>query len=92
MGSGPTYQNFFYQYMFLGHLVLGLILVVPFLCFGILHMLAARNRRNRRAVRIGYALFAAALLLLATGILLMRIGGFDLQQPTAGGRCIGCTC
>ncbi len=78
-----TYQNFFYQYMFLGHLVLGLILVVPFLCFGILHMIAARNRRNRRAVRIGYALFAAALLLLATGILLMRIGGFDLKQPTA---------
>ncbi len=25
---------------------------------GVMHMLAARHRRNRRAVRIGYALFA----------------------------------
>src|SRR5260221_9603974 len=27
---GETYQNFFYQCMFLGHLVLGLLLIVPF--------------------------------------------------------------
>ncbi len=33
--TGRTYQNYFYQYMFLGHLVLGLVLVVPFVVFGI---------------------------------------------------------
>jgi tetratricopeptide (TPR) repeat protein len=79
--TGRTYQNFFYQYMFLAHLVLGLVLVVPLVAFGIFHMLAARNRRNRRAVRIGYVLFAVALVVLISGFLLMRVGGFDLKQP-----------
>ncbi len=80
--KGQTYQNYFYQYMFLAHLVLGLLLVVPFVVFGFFHMLAARNRRNRRAVRIGYALFAAGLIVLVSGLLLMRVSGFDLRQPT----------
>ena len=78
-----TYQNYFYQYMFLMHLVLGLIVIVPFVVFGLLHMLAARNRRNRRAVRIGYVLFGACLVVLISGLLLMRIAGFDLKQPLA---------
>mgnify|MGYP000563087715 CR=1 FL=1 len=59
-----------------------LLLVVPFLVFGILHMRAAAHRRNRRAVRIGYVLFSAGLAVLATGILLVRIEGFfELRQP-----------
>ncbi len=78
-----TYQNYFYQYMFLVHLVLGLVLIIPFVAFGTLHMLAARKRRNRRAVRVGYALFGVSIAVLVTGILLMRIGGFDLRQPLA---------
>jgi tetratricopeptide (TPR) repeat protein len=81
--SGETYQNYFYQFMFLGHLVLGLLLIVPLVVFGTVHMLASKDRRNRRAVRIGYALFAASLIVLLTGVLLMRIGGFDLKQPMA---------
>ncbi|MCY2995127.1 MAG: multiheme c-type cytochrome [Planctomycetota bacterium] len=74
-------QGYFYQYMFLMHLVLGLLLVVPFVVFGLVHIGAARNRRNRRAVRIGYALFFVAIAVLVTGVLLMRVGGFDLKQP-----------
>lgn len=81
--QGQTYQNYFYQYMFLGHLVLGLVLITPFIVFGTLHMLAAKNRRNRRAVRVGYALFAVSIGVLVTGVLLMRVGGFDLRQPLA---------
>ena len=50
--TGRTYQNFFYQYMFLGHLALGLVLVVPFFVFGKVHLFVARSRRNLRAVRI----------------------------------------
>jgi tetratricopeptide (TPR) repeat protein len=78
-----TYQNYFYQYMFLAHLVLGIVLIVPLVLFGVFHMLAARNRRNRRAVRIGYILLAASLVVLISGVLLMRIAGFDLRQPLA---------
>lgn len=81
--TGRTYQNFFYQYMFLGHLVLGLLFVTPFIAFGVLHLLAARKRRNRRAVQIGYVLFAVSIAVLASGLMLLRVGGFDLKQPTA---------
>ncbi|MEZ6062116.1 MAG: multiheme c-type cytochrome [Planctomycetaceae bacterium] len=67
--------------MFLGHLVLGLLLIVPLVLFGTIHLLATRHRRNRRAVRVGYMLFSTSLLVLASGLMLMRIGGFDLRQP-----------
>ena len=73
--TGKSYENLFYLYMFLAHLVLGLVIVVPVIVFGAIHMRNARNRRNRRAVRVGYALFAAAILLLVTGIVLTRIEG-----------------
>lgn len=81
-GEGLTYQNHFYLSMFMLHLALGLLLIVPFLVFGILHMRASAHRRNRRAIKIGYALFAVGILLLVTGVLLVRIEGFfDLKQP-----------
>ena len=73
--SGKTYQNWFYLNMFLVHLVLGALIVVPVLVFGIGHIANAHDRRNRRAVKVGYALFAAALVLLASGIVLTRIEG-----------------
>ncbi len=81
--SGETYQDYFYQFMFLGHLALGLLLVVPLIVFGIIHLINSKDRRNRRAVRIGYALFIVSILVLVSGILLMRVGGLDLKQPLA---------
>lgn len=80
--AGQVYQNHFYQYMFLAHLALGLLLIGPLVLFGILHALRARSRRNRRAVKIGYALLAVALAVLLTGLALMRIvGSFELKSP-----------
>jgi tetratricopeptide (TPR) repeat protein len=82
--TGETWQNYFYFLMFLGHLVLGLLIVVPFLIFGAVHMRNTRNRRNRRAVRVGYALFTACIVVLATGLMLVRISGvFDIRNPAA---------
>ncbi len=78
-----TYQNYFYQLMFLGHLVLGVLLVGPFVVFGAKHMLYAKDRRNRRAVKVGYTLLIVSCVVLLTGLALMRIGGFDLKQPLA---------
>ena len=80
--AGRTYQNYFYQYMFLGHLVLGLLLVVPFLLFAAFHMRNAWQRKNRRAVWMGYALFGVSTVLLASGLLLTRAGPFELKSPT----------
>ncbi len=79
--TGQTYQTYFYQFMFLGHLIGGLVLIGPFLVFGVAHLWIARNRRNRRAVRIGYVLFVIALTVLLSGVLLTRVSGFDLREP-----------
>ena len=73
--TGQTYQNWFYLVNFLVHLVLGLLLVVPFVVYGALHIRAAHNWPNRRAVAVGYVLFGVALLLLASGVVLTRIEG-----------------
>src|SRR5688500_17749197 len=45
--KGYTYQNYFYQFMFLAHLILGLLLILPFVIFGALHIKNAHDRPNR---------------------------------------------
>jgi len=85
--AGARYQNWFYLNMFLLHLVLGLLIIVPVIVFGVAHIRNAHNRPNRRAVRVGYALFTTALLTLGTGLLLTRVDllgyRFDLSAPLA---------
>jgi tetratricopeptide (TPR) repeat protein len=76
-----SFENYFYQVMFLAHLVLGLLVVVPVVVFGLIHMKNAHDRTNRRAVRVGYALFAISLAVLVTGVALMRVGDFKLSDP-----------
>src|SRR5882762_2305789 len=78
--TGVTFQNYFYQYMFLTHLALGLLLVLPFIVFGIGHIKNAHNRTNRRAVRVGYLLFTTSLVVLITGLLLTRIDIFQFRN------------
>jgi tetratricopeptide (TPR) repeat protein len=78
---GLTYQNYFYQWMFLAHLALGLLLVVPVIVFGVLHIRNAHDRPNRRAVRVGYTLFAISIVLLLTGVALMRFDFFSIKDP-----------
>jgi len=80
--SGQTYQNYFYQCMFLAHLVLGLLVIVPFIVFAIVHTTNTRFRKNRRAVRVGYLLLIASLVLLGSGLLLFRVGGFEIKNPS----------
>ncbi|MCA9071466.1 MAG: hypothetical protein KDA84_21205, partial [Planctomycetaceae bacterium] len=50
--------------------------------FGLIHMAKTRHRKNKRAIRVGYALFGVSILVLTTGVLLTRIEGvFDLRNP-----------
>jgi hypothetical protein len=80
--TGNGYQNWFYIVMFLGHLVLGALLLVPAVVFGFLHLRNARKRANRRAVRIGYVLFTTVLLLLASGVILTRLENvIEVRDP-----------
>src|SRR5215203_466724 len=78
---GLTYQNYFYMVMFGAHLVLGLLIVLPVIIFGCIHIRNSHDRPNRRAVRVGYLLFAIALVLLFTGVALMRFDFFSIKDP-----------
>jgi tetratricopeptide (TPR) repeat protein len=85
-GTPAIYQNYFYHWMFLLHLALGLALVVPFLAFAGIHMWNARRRPNRRAVQMGYLVFFACLVLLGSGLVLLRLEGLiDVRDPTVRG-------
>jgi hypothetical protein len=75
-----TYQSWFYMVMFGTHLGLGLLLVLPVVIFGFVHMKNAYDRPNRRAVQVGYLLFATSLAILITGLLLTRIDIFQFKN------------
>ena len=80
--TDTSIQNFFYQWMFLGHLALGLVLVLPAIIYGLIHFSNARNHRNRRAVKVGYGLFVVTIILLGTGLTLTRgLPLIELRDP-----------
>lgn len=83
--AGVQYQNWFYLILFGLHLVLGVAIILPVIVFGAVHIRNARNRPNKRAIRVGYALFVTALILFASGIVLTRVDLFgyrlEVNQP-----------
>lgn len=82
--TGQTYQDTFYLWMVLAHVAIGFLFLLPFVAFGTVHMVTSWNRKNKRAIRVGYALFVTSLIVLITGLLLVRVVGvFDLKQPMA---------
>lgn len=86
--SGQSFQNQFYQWMFGGHLALGLLFVVPFVVFAAVHALNTHDRPNRAAVRAGWVLLTASLGVLLTGVLLTNVdvAGHDLGVRDPQGR------
>jgi len=79
--TGELHQDFFYLNMFLVHLALGLLLIVPFLVFAVLHLRRAVRQPNRYAIRAGAALFTTASLVLLSGVFLTRFGFFEVNEP-----------
>jgi tetratricopeptide (TPR) repeat protein len=79
--GGGSHQDYFYLLAFLAHLVLGLLLTLPLVLFGLLHMRRAWTRPNRYAVRAGLALYAMALLALLSGVVLTRFGLLEIDDP-----------
>ena len=79
--NDTSYQNYFYLLMFLLHLALGLLIILPLLVFAVAHMRRAWRRPNRYAVRAGMGLFLMALLLLISGLLLTRFDFFEVNDP-----------
>jgi tetratricopeptide (TPR) repeat protein len=75
-----TYQNWFYMVMFGSHLGLGLLLILPVLVFGLVHIKNSAGRPNRRAVKVGYLLFAITLIVLISGLALTRADVFQFKN------------
>jgi tetratricopeptide (TPR) repeat protein len=74
--TGTSYEDSFYLWNYFVHIVLGLLIVVPFLAFVAVHIRNTWTRKNWRAIRAGYAVFFAGLVVLVTGfaIPLLREG------------------
>lgn len=75
-----TLETTAYLYMFLGHLGLGLLITLPALIFGALHLRRAWRRPNRYAVSAGMALYGVVILLIVSGLLLTRFEGIEIND------------
>ncbi len=80
--KGNLQQTYFYMLMFILHLVLGFLVIIPFLFFGFAHLVTSWNRPNKAAIRYGVMLLIASLVLLVSGVVLVRIGVFEVRDPT----------
>ena len=73
--TGVLQQTPFYLAMVILHLALGLLLIIPFVVFGLTHLVTSWKRPNKSATRYGLILLAASIGILATGLILVRIDG-----------------
>jgi tetratricopeptide (TPR) repeat protein len=83
---GQTYTNQFTLWMFLAHIAVGVLILAPFLYFGVSHYLSARRRKNRLAVRLGLTLFATGLLVVLSGVALIQLAGLPQLPVGSWGR------
>lgn len=75
-----TQQTPFYMLMVAIHIFLGLVLIVPFLVFGAAHWVSSRKRPNRSAIRRGIALMGVGVVVLISGLVLVRLEGFEIRD------------
>ena len=79
-----TQQTFFYMLMVGLHLLLGFLIVVPVLVFGFAHLATSWKRPNKTAIRYGLALLVCSLVVLISGIVLVRgFGIYEVRDPRA---------
>ena len=80
--TGVTQQTFFYMLMVGLHLLIGFTIVVPVLVFGLVHWATSFKRPNKAAVRYGLALLACTIVVLISGIVLVRgFGLYEIRDP-----------
>lgn len=79
--TGTLLEDLLYQYVFLVHLVLGVLLIGPTLFFIGFHLKRAIGRPNKLAVGLGLSLAVSIVLLFITGIALTRgLPVFELKD------------
>ena len=92
-----TYTNQTTLWMFLIHVAIGVVIVLPFVIFGLTHYTSARTRKNRLAVKLGLALFVTVVTagaLLPSGCVLVS-GASSTRASRGDGMSVtvitGCT-
>ena len=80
---GAPQDSYFYMLMVALHIALGFVILVPFIIFGFGHLVTSWKRPNKAAIRYGLMLLAMSIILLVSGFVLVRIGGFEVRDPTA---------
>lgn len=75
-----TQQTPFYMLMVALHIFLGLLLIVPFVVFGFAHLVTSWKRPNREAINRGIALLVVGLVVLVSGLVLVRLEGFEIRD------------
>src|SRR5438067_2375362 len=69
------YTTPYWFWMLILHCGVGLLFVLPFVIFGTTHLVTARTRPNRLAVRLGIVLFTLGLIVTGSGLALFRLEG-----------------
>jgi tetratricopeptide (TPR) repeat protein len=75
LNPGTTHQTPFNFLMIIAHGGIGLLGTLPFLVFGIAHYATSRHRKNRKAVRLGLAVFGLGVLVIMSGVALFQFDG-----------------
>lgn len=76
---GDPQQTYFYFLMVVMHLALGFGLIIPFIVFGMTHLVTSWKRPNKVAIRYGLILLIAAFAILFSGLVLVRLSRFDIE-------------
>ena len=80
--DAPLFTTPFTFWTLLGHTGFGAFATVPFVIFGVWHMVTSWNRTNRRAIVRGYVVFALGLIVIISGFALVQLEG--LPQLSTG--------
>jgi tetratricopeptide (TPR) repeat protein len=81
--SDAPQDTYFYMLMVALHLLLGFVIIVPFIVFGLGHLVTSWKRPNREAIRYGMLLLGVSIVLLISGVVLIRMFGFEVRDPVA---------
>ena len=74
--SGELCQDHVHRFMFLGHLALGLFIVVPVVLLGLLHRRNTRQRPLQYKTTCGFLLLVSVAIPIS-GLLLVRLMGLS---------------
>jgi len=79
--SGVPQTTYFYFCMYILHLLLGFLILAPFIAFGFAHLVTSWKRPNKAAIRYGIMLLVASIILMISGLMLVRIAPFEIKSP-----------